>query len=161
MGDVTLQVPDEHLELFRLAALHEVGSDAEWVKSMQEALVGELGEVAAGERTPEMADLRGVDLRSSKAHLDASVALVNQLVLEPGEVYLGLGLEVESDASTLAHALEAMVQKVVAPRVKREGDYSPQSASALGALAQSLAWAADQLVYLDPKRVASQPKAVR
>jgi hypothetical protein len=35
----TLSVPEEHLELFKLAALHELGDNAEWIKSQAEEVV--------------------------------------------------------------------------------------------------------------------------
>ncbi len=162
MGEVTLNVPAEHVELFRIAVLHEVGFDADMLHANQEELIGrflgrenssqeELARYLTGDQ-PSSIDPS--DAVRTKRNLDRSVRLAEQLyAAEPGSA-----VEVCADAETLAHALESMVN-TIAPKVADRFNYGPmdeKAAAVLSTVAEAIRWAAPRTPALHDQTVAEQ-----
>jgi len=99
MGEASLTIPAEYVDLAKQAALAEVGITAEWVASTQEEAFGET----------DRRDLRLEDLHSAKRALDADMNVVDQVFAAEREA------TITADLETIAHVLETMVDKVIPP----------------------------------------------
>jgi hypothetical protein len=135
MGEVTLKVPGEHVEAFRLAAAAEVRMHGEWVANDATELSGRL--VRSDERDGEqLADIHG-----AATCMDEVIAILDQLFPWPS------GREVRGGAYALAHITEAMVNEVIAPAIASEARVSPideRALAKLDSLRDGLTWAAGE-----------------
>jgi hypothetical protein len=135
MAEHTLTVPAEYVELFRLAVNSEIAESASWVTSSQE----ELGRTLLKKGEPEGFEV--VDVRGALRFLNGTVDLMEQLV---GRHPAANGaVEVDGEATNIAHAAEAMAS-VVNSRLGSEIDVSPmdgEQVASMEPLVGALGWA--------------------
>jgi hypothetical protein len=140
MGEVTLKVAAEHSKAFKLAALAEIGNDAEWVASAQDETARFLGDEHRSGH--ELADIR-----ASARSLGQIIAITEQLFAASD----GEAVEVRGDADALAHTAETMARNVVTPQLKDEtieGPFDPEAVEKIGILTSALGWATGEAARL-------------
>ncbi|MEK6271392.1 MAG: hypothetical protein AABM42_01930 [Actinomycetota bacterium] len=140
MGEVTLKVAAEHSKAFKLAALAEIGKDAEWVTSAQEETARSLGDEYR--RGHELADVR-----ASARSLGQVIAITEQLFAAPD----GEAVDVRGDASQLAHTAETMARDIITPQLKDEtieGPFDTEAVENISALTSALGWATGEAARL-------------
>jgi hypothetical protein len=153
MTEVTLKVPADYVEDLRLAAVVELGQDADGLKSVA-------GELTRRSTPWEAADL--VDVHQSARCLGEVVELLDQL-LDPA---IWRSAAVRGEPSTLAHALETLADKILAPRLNNETFVTPYDAEAVERvreLTAELGWAVGESARLGgldhPERKAAKAEA--
>ncbi len=128
----TLTVPDEHAELFRLGALHELNSNAEWVQQQGEECA------QSGERMDEHARYLLDSMGGPMRYLDDSGKVVRALFA--GET------TITAHATNLSHIAEAMGRHVVKPRIADALGCSPietDDVDEVRSLSAALVWATE------------------
>jgi len=141
MGEVTLKVPAEYVESFRLAVLAEVHNGGEWVGASTEDLSRECA------TSDEPSKVNPGDVHGSLRSLTEDVEIMDQLLGVDGNNEVA----VVGDASALAHVAEAMARQVIAPRIASEvevGPFDNDIAKSMDALTAALGWAAGESARL-------------
>jgi hypothetical protein len=156
MGEVTLKVPAEVVDPLREAAVVEIGSTAEWVKSVQEELLRRCATGKATEGAVELADVRG-SARCMSEDLDIAEQLFDAGIWRDRTL--------RGDASAFAHILQTLADKILAPRLNSEtfiSPYGPQTVEKVAALTSALGWAvgeAARLQELDRRELKAEKAA--
>lgn len=141
MGEVVLTVPAEHREAFTQAAMIEVENCGDWVKDTTESLVSSLR---------KHRDFNCEDVTGAVASLSRDVAVLRILDRAPEG-----GVEVRSEAPTLAHICESMAGKVLPVNVEKATEISPLDGSEAEqalALVATLQWAVTNAAELHASR---------
>jgi len=133
MGEVTLTVPGECVEFFRLGILSEIETDCG-------ALIDNAQEMAAS--APEATD--DVDVQNTGRFIVSGLAILSQLqgASEANEVHL---VEV-GNSGVFEHALGATARDVIGPRLSDQLGYGPMNldvAERIDPLMRALDWAVD------------------
>ncbi len=136
MGEVTLQVPAEHVEDFRAALAYELGQEAGYVADERKKFCEAL---AWGRENASDGDLRGA----------------MKLLTRDAEMFVQAGFEgtgpieisMEDEGGVVAFACETVARKIVGPQLAEaldcgpfDSDYAPK----LRELVDRLTWAIDQ-----------------
>lgn len=136
MSATTLDVPPAYAEWFRDAVLGEIRSDAEYVR---DAVESEQRAIMAREEDR----VETGDIDASMGSIRESHSLLAQAANKNPQI--------EGEVATVAHALEAMADKVVAPKLAAAVNVSPLDsvqAAEVRELAEAVDWAADEAARL-------------
>jgi hypothetical protein len=143
MGTVTLKIPAEHVNAFRLAAVDELQTDADGVADSAKEASTWISDHPT--ERPDKDQL--ADVRLSARFLSGVVDVTEQLfgAERPDAI------EVRGDVSNLAHMAETMARKIVEPQIKDEaamGPFDTEAAEKIGALTSAMGWATGEAARL-------------
>ncbi len=146
MGTATIEVPERYAEDFRDAVLAEIAWDANHVKDAiadEQRIIltarGEAGGKAEGCRAPDSEDIDGAVGSLHRSHRLLAQAWRGDQ-------------RIEGETEVLAHVLETLTDKILAPRLADKVNVTPiqeKEAAEITGVTDQIGWAVREAARLD------------